>query len=74
MSKRVALILLAAVNAVCLIAIPSAASGDATTTCNLVASPSGSDSASGTVSAPFQTAQKLVSSLTPGETGCLEAG
>jgi hypothetical protein len=73
-SKRVALILLAAVNAVCLIAIPSAASGDATTTCNLVASPSGSDSAAGTLSAPFQTAQKLVSSLTPGETGCLEAG
>ena len=73
-SKRVALILLAAVNAVCLIAIPSAASGDATTTCNLVVSPSGSDSAAGTLSAPFQTAQKLVSSLTPGETGCLEAG
>ena len=73
-SKRVALILLAAVSAVCLIAIPSAASGDATTTCNLFASPSGSDSASGTLSAPFQTARKLVSSLKPGETGCLEAG
>ena len=42
--------------------------------CNLVASPSGSDSASGTPAAPFQTAQKLVSSLTPGQTGCLEAG
>ena len=54
----------------------SAPLGAATTpaACNLVASPSGSDSASGTVSAPFQTAQKLVSSLTPGETGCLEAG
>ena len=74
MSKRVALILLAAVSAVCLIAIPSAASGDQTTTCNLVASPSGSDSATGTLSAPFQTAQKLARSLAPGETGCLEAG
>ena len=42
--------------------------------CNLFASPSGSDSASGTLSAPFQTARKLVSSLKPGETGCLEAG
>jgi hypothetical protein len=73
-SKRVALILLAAVSAACLITIPSAASGDATTTCNLVASPSGSDSAAGTPSAPFQTAQKLVSSLAPGETGCLETG
>ena len=69
-----ALILLAAVSAVCLIAIPSAASGDQTTTCNLVASPSGSDSAAGTLSAPFQTAQKLASALAPGETGCLEAG
>ena len=68
------IILLAAVSAVCLIAIPSAASGDAPATCNLFASPSGSDSAAGTLSAPFQTAQKLVSSLTPGETGCLEAG
>ena len=69
-----ALILLAAVSAVCLVAIPSAASGDQTTTCNLFASPSGSDSAAGTLSAPFQTAQKLASSLAPGETGCLEAG
>jgi hypothetical protein len=73
-SKRVALILLAAVSAVCLVAIPSAASGDQTTTCNLFASPSGSDLAAGTLSAPFQTAQKLASSLAPGETGCLEAG
>ncbi len=69
-----ALILLAAVSGVCLTAIPSAASGDATATCNMFASPSGSDSAAGTLLAPFQTAQKLVSSLTPGETGCLEAG
>ena len=69
-----ALILLAAVSAVCLVAIPSAASGDQTTTCNLFASPSGSDSAAGTLSAPFQTAQKLATSLAPGETGCLEAG
>jgi Right handed beta helix region len=73
-SKRVALILLAAISAVCLVAIPSAASGDSTPTCNLVASPSGSDSAPGSVAAPFQTAQKLASSLTAGETGCLEAG
>jgi Right handed beta helix region len=73
-SKRVALILLAAVSVVCMTAIPSAASGEETTACNLVASPSGSDSAAGTLSAPFQTAQKLASSLAPGETGCLEAG
>jgi parallel beta-helix repeat protein len=74
-SKRVALILLVVVSAACVIALPKAASdAAAVTNCDLVASPSGSDSAAGTVSAPFQTAQKLVSSLTPGETGCLEAG
>ena len=74
-SKRVALILLVVVCATCVTAVSSAASrATATRTCDLVASPSGSDAAAGTVSAPFRTAQKLVSSLTPGETGCLEAG
>ena len=42
--------------------------------CNLVASPTGSDTASGTIAAPFQTVQKLVDSLTPGQTGCVETG
>src|ERR1035441_1680903 len=51
-----------------------AGSAGAATTCNLAASPSGSDSASGSVAAPFQTAQKLVDSLAPGQTGCLESG
>ncbi len=74
MSKRLAAILLAAVSAVCVTALPGGASGATTTTCDLVASPSGSDSAAGTAAAPFQTAQKLVNSLAPGETGCLEAG
>jgi parallel beta-helix repeat protein len=46
----------------------------AATTCNLFASPAGSDSASGTAAAPFRTAQQLVDSLTPGQVGCLEAG
>ena len=73
-SKRVVMSLLAAVSVAGVAAPASGASGATTTTCNLVASPSGSDSAAGTVSAPFQTAQKLVSSLTPGERGCLEAG
>ena len=50
--------------------------GPATTmaACSKVASPTGSDAASGTSAAPFQTVQKLVSSLTPGETGCVEQG
>jgi hypothetical protein len=49
----------------------------ATTTpaaCTLVASPTGSDSGSGTPAAPFQTVQKLISSLTPGQTGCVKQG
>ncbi len=45
-----------------------------TPTCTYVASPAGSDANPGTVSAPFQTAQKLADSLSAGETGCLEAG
>ena len=74
MSKRLALILLTAVCAVCVIALAGGASGATATNCDLVASPSGSDSAAGTVAAPFRTAQKLVSALAAGETGCLEAG
>ncbi len=45
-----------------------------TSSCTKVASPNGSDSASGRKSAPFETAQKLIDSLQPGETGCLRAG
>jgi Right handed beta helix region len=74
MEKRLGSILLACVAAVCITAVPSAASGAPASSCSLVASPSGSDSATGTLAAPFETAQKLVSSLQPGETGCLEAG
>lgn len=42
--------------------------------CDLVASPSGSDAGAGTVAAPFRSVQKLVDSLQPGQTGCLRAG
>jgi parallel beta-helix repeat protein len=43
-------------------------------TCTKVASPTGSDSAAGTVSAPFRTAQHLVDSLQSGDVGCLRSG
>jgi parallel beta-helix repeat protein len=46
----------------------------AATACDLVASPSGSDAGAGSVSSPFQSAQKLVDSLAAGQVGCLEAG
>jgi parallel beta-helix repeat protein len=49
-------------------------SAGAAVSCDLVASPSGSDSASGSVGAPFRTVQKLVDSLSAGQTGCLRAG
>jgi hypothetical protein len=42
--------------------------------CTKVASTTGSDSASGTLASPYRTAQKLVSSLSAGDTGCLRAG
>ncbi len=49
-------------------------SSSAAVRCSLVASPSGSDGAAGTVTAPLRTAQKLTDSLAPGQTGCLRAG
>ena len=52
------------------IALPAGASAS----CDRVASPTGSDSAAGTVAAPFKTGQKLASSLSSGQTGCFRAG
>ena len=42
--------------------------------CDRVAAPGGSDSAAGTVAAPYATFQKLAHSLAPGQTGCLRGG
>jgi parallel beta-helix repeat protein len=50
------------------------ASAGAIAPCNRVASPHGSNRARGTLRHPFATAQRLVNSLRPGQTGCLEAG
>ena len=49
-------------------------SAGADASCTRVAAPGGSDSAAGTDAAPFASAQKLVSSLQPGDTGCLRQG
>jgi parallel beta-helix repeat protein len=54
--------------------LASAGSAGAAVTCNKVASPTGSDSAAGTVQAPYRTATKLIGSMSPGQTGCLRAG
>jgi parallel beta-helix repeat protein len=59
------------------LAIAAASVGTATAEgvdCDRVAAPGGSDSAAGTADAPFATAQKLVKSLDPGQTGCLRGG
>jgi nitrous oxidase accessory protein NosD len=42
--------------------------------CDKVASTSGSDAAAGTLSQPYRTAQRLLDSLSAGETGCLREG
>jgi len=47
---------------------------EAVSTCSLVASPTGSDSASGAEAAPFRTPQRLIDALGAGQTGCLRAG
>jgi hypothetical protein len=57
-----------------LIALATSSTAAHATTCDRVASPTGSDTAAGTLSGPFKTAQRLSDSLTAGQTGCLRAG
>jgi len=42
--------------------------------CDLVAAPNGSDSAAGTIGAPFRSAETLVDSLQSGQVGCFRSG
>ena len=65
---RLAAILGAA--ALTLLALVPAPAG-AAVTCDRVAAAGGSDSAAGTAAAPFATPQRLVSSLSVGQTGCV---
>ncbi len=57
-----------------LTAFATGAPAQASVTCDRVASPTGSDSAAGTESAPWRTISKLTSSVPAGATGCLRAG
>ena len=57
-----------------LAAVSVVASSPAAVSCDRVAAPSGSDSAAGSATSPFRTAQKLAESLAAGQTGCLRAG
>jgi parallel beta-helix repeat protein len=73
MSKK--LVLAAAATTLCIAVLGfGAGPGAATVTCDLYASTSGSDAAAGTSAAPFRTTQKLLNSLSAGQTGCLAAG
>jgi hypothetical protein len=57
------------------IALPRATSAAPDRSCDLIASPTGSDtSGDGSATRPFQTLQKLDRALRPGQTGCLHAG
>src|SRR5436309_12737317 len=65
--------LVAAVVAAGAIAV-SAGPAAADTVGTRAAAPNGSDSGAGTASDPYATAQRLVRSLQPGDTGCLRGG
>ena len=65
---------LAAIATAAVIVAAVVADSPAATSCDKIASGSGSDAASGSLSSPYRTAQKLVDSLSPGQTGCLRAG
>jgi hypothetical protein len=56
-----------------LLVVPTGASA-AGGSCTKVAAPGGSDGAAGSAGAPYASVQQLVSSLGPGETGCLRQG
>jgi hypothetical protein len=54
--------------------VPQAAQAQSGSGCTKVAAPTGSDSASGSETEPFETLEQLVDSLGTGEVGCLRAG
>jgi hypothetical protein len=57
-----------------LLTLIAACDAPAASPCDLIASPSGSDSGAGTLSSPYRTAQRLADELRPGQTGCLRGG
>jgi hypothetical protein len=73
-SKSCMLVLAGVVAGAGAFAVTVVDSASAATSCAKVASPTGSDSNRGSASSPYRTAQRLVSSLASGQTGCLNAG
>ena len=60
--------------AILVLAIKGPSTAEAAATCDKYASASGSNAQPGTLERPFATAQRLIDSLTPGQTGCLRGG
>ncbi len=71
-SRCLTTLLFAAALAIALLA--AAGPATATTRCDLVAAPNGSDAASGVAEDPLQSAQGLVDRLQEGQVGCFRAG
>jgi Right handed beta helix region len=78
MTRRIAIyvgvLIAVTTGATAVLAQTSVPSSEATGGCTLFASPTGSDSASGSVTTPFRTVGKLVASLSSGQVGCLRGG
>jgi len=55
-------------------AAPASAAVSSPADCDLVAAPTGSDSAAGTAAAPLRSAEALAKALTDGDTGCFRSG
>ncbi len=75
LSRRARLLAaVAALTSALAVALAGAPHSSAASGCDRVAAPTGSDSAAGTETSPYQSAQKLIDSLSAGQTGCLRAG
>jgi parallel beta-helix repeat protein len=75
MKPRILTALLAGTFAVALLTgAPSVAAADEQVSCDVVASPTGSDAAPGTIDQPVRTVAKVLSILPQGGTGCFRAG
>jgi hypothetical protein len=68
--RTAVVVAVAIISTACIGAAPAAGA----ISCSRYASPTGRDAATGSLTAPFRTAQKLVDSLRAGQTGCLRAG
>jgi parallel beta-helix repeat protein len=78
MTRRIALyvgvVAAVALGATAVLADTDVTPSVATVTCTKFVAPSGSDSASGSVTEPFRTVARLVDSLDSGQVGCLRGG